>query len=326
MNNQLYDCNKCDETYSHQIHIFRQYFQHLLRENYITEARLLLQRLIPYYKKRPYISLNLNSLDVLAKKIPSHHVDNLNKKEGKEGQVSDEYAWSLSFHPHLFSHLCYEGFLSISSYPCKLVHILLPRMHTKRCIMNFGNIHISKKNVRKSKYYYITVDRSFRDVLQGCLDQHGENWLYPPMIDLLIYLNENGYNGTHSKLQKTSFGVHSIELWDRASNKIVAGEIGYVVGSSYTSMTGFYASHTNGCGTLQLISLCCLLQKLGFIIWDLGMVMEYKINMGGTIISKEEFTQRLKNVRDVTCHLSGLSNLSVNAQVLFKDHKMKISM
>ncbi|ETO09339.1 Leu/Phe-tRNA protein transferase [Reticulomyxa filosa] len=117
--------------------------------------------------------------------------------------------------------------------------------------------------------------------------------------------------------------VHSVELWDVQTGKLVAGELGSSVGSIYTSLTGFVVkddtqdnnnnnnnnisilkskktrSRYSGCGTVQLAGLGKLLQKCGFQLWDLGMTMDYKVALGGIELPRMQFLQKYRHLRDL---------------------------
>ncbi|MFH2115553.1 MAG: hypothetical protein ABIJ86_13720, partial [Spirochaetota bacterium] len=77
----------------------------------------------------------------------------------------------------------------------------------------------------------------------------------------------------------------SVELW--RDGILVAGELGYAVGSSYASLSGFRS--LSGAGTVQLAALAGLLAESGFRIWDLGMPMQYKTALGGHSIPRHEY-------------------------------------
>mmetsp|Transcript_27871 Transcript_27871/g.44903 ORF Transcript_27871/g.44903 Transcript_27871/m.44903 type:complete len:322 (-) Transcript_27871:172-1137(-) len=177
--------------------------------------------------------------------------------------------------------------------------------------------------------YVLSVNKAFDQVVRKCIEQHGESWLYKPMVRLLKGLNRDGYPSVSSSSSSSSspstssswnnegnarkqqhsasfkFGVHSIEMWDVSAASgddekkvLVAGDIGYTVGGCYTSMTGFRAAGTAGAGTAQLVATGALLRNLGFSFWDLGMVLKYKTELGGVTHSREDFIKRFHSVRD----------------------------
>ncbi|KAI8800737.1 hypothetical protein BJ742DRAFT_780122 [Cladochytrium replicatum] len=69
--------------------------------------------------------------------------------------------------------------------------------------------------------------------------------------------------------------------------ELVAGEIGYVVGSVYTSLTGFALE--SGSGTVQLCAVGRYLESKGVEVWDLGMEISYKTRLGAKCISRESW-------------------------------------
>jgi hypothetical protein len=84
--------------------------------------------------------------------------------------------------------------------------------------------------------------------------------------------------------------LHSIELWQ--DGKLVAGELGYTVGGIYTSQTGFRTG--TGTGSIQLFVLGQLLLERGCKLWDFGMAMQYKTDLGATTIPRAEWQQQAR--------------------------------
>jgi len=74
--------------------------------------------------------------------------------------------------------------------------------------------------------------------------------------------------------------------------------LGYVVGGIYTSLTG--ARTVDSSGTIQLYALGGLLKKLGFKFWDLGMQMEYKMDLGGRLIPRTMWLDVVAKTRNET--------------------------
>jgi Leu/Phe-tRNA-protein transferase len=76
---------------------------------------------------------------------------------------------------------------------------------------------------------------------------------------------------------------------------LVAGELGYTVGAVYTSLTGF--ARESGAGSVQLAALGRWLQQSKFRLWDLGMEMEYKADMGAVLVPRHRFVQAVHEWR-----------------------------
>ncbi|MGK3735909.1 MAG: hypothetical protein ACI8RD_014092 [Bacillariaceae sp.] len=71
-----------------------------------------------------------------------------------------------------------------------------------------------------------------------------------------------------------------------------------IIGSIYTSLTGFSAE--NSAGSVQLAALGRLLSTLHFSLWDLGMGgsgMEYKQDLGSHLMCRDDFVAHVHNVR-----------------------------
>eukprot|EP00486_Rosalina_sp_Unknown_P012589 CAMPEP_0201588732 /NCGR_PEP_ID=MMETSP0190_2-20130828/158342_1 /ASSEMBLY_ACC=CAM_ASM_000263 /TAXON_ID=37353 /ORGANISM="Rosalina sp." /LENGTH=242 /DNA_ID=CAMNT_0048041433 /DNA_START=457 /DNA_END=1185 /DNA_ORIENTATION=- len=90
--------------------------------------------------------------------------------------------------------------------------------------------------------------------------------------------------------------AHSIEIWNE-DGELVAGELGTSVGSIYTSLTGFY--NESGCGNVQLLVLGHLLQKCDFLLWDLGMFIEYKSSLGAGLLKRNDFLAKYRALREI---------------------------
>lgn len=91
--------------------------------------------------------------------------------------------------------------------------------------------------------------------------------------------------------------LYSIEVWDVVTGELSAGELGYSVGSIYTSLTGFTSA--DGAGSVQLAALGVLLCQHGFETWDLGMDLEYKQRMGAEKLDRPDFVSLVKASREL---------------------------
>jgi len=200
-----------------------------------------------------------------------------------------DFCWSSCFEPTFLATLMHEGYLPTAHGPVDgpVEYILLPKLHQERCIVLFDELRVSKSARSKSHNYQLSVDTVFDEVVEKCLVQHGESWLHPPIVDSFKRLFRSGGIG--------QVKMHSIEVTH--DGKLVAGELGYSVGKTYCSLSGFTAK--DGSGSVQCLVLALLLHERGFDFWDLGMGMDYKLKMGARQVSRADFLQMLHASRNL---------------------------
>ncbi|GAB64970.1 Leu/Phe-tRNA protein transferase [Plasmodium cynomolgi strain B] len=206
-----------------------------------------------------------------------------------EENYEHENTWCVHCDAAFICQLLYEGFIPVASKQkvCKVEKnqtkvvkecLLIPKIHYVRSCMHPSEIHISRKVKKKCRGYYITVDKDFDGVLQGIVEKHGQNWLYP-------FVQKEFKKIFEKKITYMNVRMHSVELW--CDDFLAAGEIGCTVGSIYTSLTGF--QRRSCAGTIQLCALAKLLQHQKFDLWDLGMLLPYKKTIGSKEVSMKDF-------------------------------------
>ena len=156
-------------------------------------------------------------------------------------------------------------------------------------------IHISKNSKKRSKKFLMTINKSFDQVVQGCHDQHGIAWLYPPIVDAFRVIHQGSSLIPEQDTNSFSVRLYSIEVWSAATGELVGGELGYATGSIYTSLTGF--AKESDAGSVQLVALGSFLWRHGFEMWDFGMTLDYKIYLGAHDMPRHEFVENLKELR-----------------------------
>jgi len=235
-----------------------------------------LQRCAPHLKTEYLYIKDEQHLKALIDSLPS--------------RMKDDFCWSLCFRRQFYSDCCFQGLLPICSELTSDLYILLPKLHVLRCVLKFDQLHVSKRIKRKFSKFRLTVNSSFDKVMAGCIAQHGEAWLYPPMRKLLTSM--------HQKSDDFPVKVISFELWD-SSDVLCAGELGCVVGAVYTSFTGFHAKEIDSAGTVQLLKTGMHLEKVGFSFWDLGQSCEYKAKVGAKDVPRQEFLTMFRTARNL---------------------------
>jgi Leu/Phe-tRNA-protein transferase len=208
---------------------------------------------------------------------------------------------------------------------------LLPKLHKQRCVISLlpSELHIHKSVRKKAKKYHLTLNQNFRQVVQYCRAQHEHCWLYPPLVAALeaIMLEQDGMEATvvdesaatNKKGERrpscrAMVRIYSIEVWNTATQRLVAGELGYTVGSIYTSLTGF--SKEDSAGSVQLAALGSALVQSGFQMWDLGMWMEYKEDLGAKVMERADFIEFVHRVRQEYSHLVLSMENGMNARTM----------
>ena len=80
-----------------------------------------------------------------------------------------------------------------------------------------------------------------------------------------------------------------------SSPQLVAGDLGCIVGSCYTSFSGFHEG--SGTGSIQLVLTGKLLERAGFGMWDLGQEHAYKSALGASSVPRRDFLALFRQLR-----------------------------
>jgi len=203
--------------------------------------------------------------------------------------MTNSYYWSDDWSEEFYIELSKAGFIS-TTHESKDGLILLPELQTDYAILDFDNLHVSqkvKKLIAESKYEF-TLNSRFNEVVERFSQHHKYNWLKGEYAELIksLYIHND---------KREDFKTVSFELIDKSSRELIAGEVGYIIANTYTSLSGFssrerkYANY----GTLQLVLLAQYLQNSGFEFWNLGHPhMEYKKRLGCQTYSRSDFLKR----------------------------------
>ena len=197
------------------------------------------------------------------------------------------YYWSDNWNEAFYILLAKKGFISIS-HTTKEDSLLLPELQLDYGVLDFTNLHISKKvqKLIQQDNVVLSFNTQFAQVLEKISQQHTNNWLKDKYAQLMKKLHQNHYN---------NFKLISVELTSKLNQELISGEVGYIIGTTYTSLSGFSSKEKkyNNHGTLQLVLLAQHLEKSGFSFWNLGHPhMEYKQKLGSVTHTRTEFLKR----------------------------------
>lgn len=197
------------------------------------------------------------------------------------------YYYTDKFDEDFYISLAQAGFISVS-HSEDGIQYLVPEIQKEYAVMYFENLHISKK-VKKllntSHLYTFSITHNIDNVVAEIKKYHHENWVEKNYLDLLHKLKDYHH-------QYIDFELLCCELKCSQTNSLIAGEIGYRINSTYTSLSGFTTKekHYNNYGKLQMTLLAQYLEKNKYSFWNMGHpYMQYKIDLGAIILNREDF-------------------------------------
>ncbi len=196
------------------------------------------------------------------------------------------YYWSDDFSAKNYVALAKAGFISVTE-EYRGEEFLIPEIQYKYALLDFEDLHISKKVKRllKQKSFILEFSSELDEVFEAINALHKSSWLMPKYLNML----------KETQKEKSSFKVQSVKL--REDGTLVAGEVGYIIGKTYTSLSGFSnrEKRYRNYGTVQLVLLAKYLEENGFDFWNLGHpYMDYKLALGAKIYEREDFLKRWK--------------------------------
>jgi len=194
------------------------------------------------------------------------------------------YYWSADFSAKYYIAKAKAGFIAVTDY-YEEEEFLLPEIQFSYALLDFDDLHISTK-VKKllhKRNLQLEVSQNLDEVVEGINKLHRHNWLTPKYLNTL-----KATQGVDENFKVTSALI-------RDEREVVAGEIGYMIGKTYTSLSGFSKREKeyHNYGTAQLVLLAQHLQANGFSFWNLGQCyMPYKLMLGAKIFEREAFLKR----------------------------------
>ena len=194
------------------------------------------------------------------------------------------YYWSDDFSASYYMAQAKAGFIAVTdTYEDR--ELLLPEIQFSYALLDFENLHISRKVsklIHKEKLQ-IVIDDNIEEISQMIQSSYQNCWLSQRYIETLRATEGLDKN----------FKVIAVYIEFRGD--IVAGEIGYIIGKTYTSLSGFSKKEKKyyNYGTAQLVLLGKYLQKKHFVFWNLGQpYMDYKLALGAKIYERQAFLKR----------------------------------
>jgi len=197
------------------------------------------------------------------------------------------YYWSDDFSPEYYIAQAKAGFIAVTdTFEGK--ELLLPEIQFSYAILHFEDLHISKKvkKLLSQKKPKLHITTNIDTVIEQIQHYHKNCWLTPQYHATLketLYIDDN-------------FQMISTYITENneKNGRLVSGEVGYIIGNTYTSLSGFSSREREyrNYGTLQLVLLARFLQENDFSFWNLGQsYMPYKFALGAKQYDRYDFLQ-----------------------------------
>ncbi|MCF6206337.1 MAG: GNAT family N-acetyltransferase [Sulfurovum sp.] len=204
-------------------------------------------------------------------------------KERIYPDMRHNYYWSDDFSPEFYIAQAQAGFIAVTdTYEGK--ELLLPEIQFSYMLLHFDELHISTKvrKILKKDHPRLHISTEIVPVVQKIQQYHQNCWLTDRYLHTLLqtqHLHEN---------------FQLIAVYIEKEKEPIAGEIGYIIGNTYTSLSGFSSREKcyRNYGSTQLVLLAEYLKEHGFAFWNLGQsYMPYKFHLGAKQYTRYDFLQ-----------------------------------
>ena len=154
----------------------------------------------------------------------------------------------------------------------------------QRFVIFPDEIHISHsmRTLMNKKEYYVTFNRDFDAVIEGCSQADGRYnaagaWLGEDMMKAYRHMNRRGY-------------AVSVETWN-SEHELVGGLYGMAMGKCFIGESMF--SREPNASKLALIDLARFMQRIGGKMIDCQLETPHLKSMGGHFIPYEQYMELL---------------------------------
>lgn len=162
-----------------------------------------------------------------------------------------------------------------------------------RAIFELDQFHVSQslaKVIRKG-LFKITIDRAFREVMQGCAAPapgRRDTWITREFLDAYTELHEQGH-------------AHSLECWQEG--QLAGGIYGVAVGGLFAGESMFHRA--SNASKVALYHLVKHLRQRDFSLFDIQMLTPITSRLGAVQIPRTDYLKRLAVAVEKSCIFAG---------------------
>ena len=198
--------------------------------------------------------------------------------------MNQNYYWSDDFSATYYVAQAKAGFIAVTEEVNGEL-VLIPEIQYAYALLDFKDLHVSRnvEKLLKRKAFTLEITQELDEVYRKINGFHKKSWVKKKYLDTL-----NEVNALKGECQ-----VVAVTL--KEGGEVVAGELGYIIGNIYTSLSGFSSRKRayRNYGTVQLVLLADHLDANGFAFMNLGQpYMDYKVALGAKIYGRKAFLER----------------------------------
>ncbi len=150
-----------------------------------------------------------------------------------------------------------------------------------RAIIEFELFHPSRSLLKQIRQegFTASADREFDRVIENCSEPTAgrkSTWITPEFVSAYKEMHRAGH-------------AHSIEVW--AEGKLVGGIYGVALGGYFAGESMFH--RVSNASKAALYFLVQHLKERGFTLFDVQMPTRITLQMGASLVSREQFLKRL---------------------------------
>lgn len=214
--------------------------------------------------------------------LPYEALINSSYMEAIYANTNNNYYWSDDYSASYYIAQAKAGFIAVTEV-YQGQELLLPEIQFEYALLDLAQLHCSKKVAKliSKENLKLSIDNNIEEIAEHISKTHKRSWLTKQYASILR--STEGVDKDFKVI--TAYIEHKGEL--------IAGEIGYIIGKTYTSLSGFSKKDKayNNYGTAQLVLLGQYLKENGFTLWNLGHTMSYKKALGAEICEREDFLE-----------------------------------
>lgn len=237
-----------------------------------------------FYSKKPFIQ----TIDYPIEYLSYHDFFDEEVMQYIYADTKRNYYWTDNFSAEFYIAQAKAGFIAVSMEHQDQV-ILAPEIQKSYAVLDFKDLHISRKvkKLLREKNLKLEIGEAFDEVQANIKKFHSLTWLNETYLATL--------KAVHNSEDNT---LKIVTALIREEGKAIAGEFGYIIGKTYTSLAAFSSREKpyNNYGTAQLVLLAQHLEKEGFAFLNLGQpFMPYKIELGAKVYQRDDFLKMWHN-------------------------------